>query len=187
MAQKLDADHLCDKCRLGLYFPGIEQPLFSPEVVLGRSPWLRSATNPDGPYTQQYGQHRFHSEFRHQDVLPELAALKRTASKGCVFCRLLQSAILSFVATSPVAYDAVQVQLAYFWDTNPKRNQTGAAITRWVLQASLLLHDPNTAKRREGLPQDIEVSGWTSGPAIFWPLARKSGERSYTFANSYPY
>ena len=178
MELQTDADYLCNRCRNGLYFPGVEQPLLAPEMVLSRWPWSKGTTNSEGPYTKRYGQHRFNSDFRHADALPELAALKRTASKGCMFCCLLHSAILSIVATSPVVYDAIQVHLDYFWDADPKKNQAGSTVTRWVLQARLLLHDPNKAKRREGLPQDVEVSGWTSGSAIFWLLARKSGEHS---------
>ena len=181
----MDADHLCDRCRNALYFPGIEQPLLAPEVVLSRWPRPKSATSPEGPYTKRYGQHRFNSDFSHADLLPELAALRHTASKGCMFCHLLQSAILSIVATSPVVYDAIHVHLDYFWDADPQKRQTGSMVTRWVLQASLQLHDPSIAKRREGLPQDMKVSGWTSGPAIFWPLARKSGERSVHIRKSY--
>lgn len=180
MEQHAGNGHLCDRCRVGLYFPGIEQPSLAPEVVLNCFPWAKDATNPSGPYLQKYGQHQFECDFYHEDVLPELVELERTASQGCEFCQLLRSAILSFTTTSPTTYDAIQIHLDYFWDADPKKSQIGSTITRWVLQAKLLLHDPNIKKRREGLPQDVDVSGWVSGCAIFWPLSGGAGERKHT-------
>jgi hypothetical protein len=176
MGQPFSRNSLCNRCSRGLLFPAIEYPSFSPEDVLAQSSFVKTALNPSGPYSLEHGLHRFECDFFHEDKLPELPLLASTASKGCVFCRLLHRAVLSISTTRIVSCDAIRIYLAYLWDILPATSQDGD-ITKWILRAQLHIRDPTIPSRRKQqvLDSSLDVSCWISGHTLFWPLSRSSG------------
>ncbi|KAI1366363.1 heterokaryon incompatibility protein-domain-containing protein, partial [Xylaria arbuscula] len=179
MGQQFSRGDLCKRCSRGLRFPTIDYPSLKPEDVLAQSPLVKTAVNPSGPYSLEHGLHRFECDYFHEDGLPELPILAATASRGCLFCRLLHQAISSFSAAGNRSCDAIRISLDYFWGILPAMSQSGAGVNEWILRATLHVHDPTIVDRSKqgGLDSRFSVSCWTSGNTLFWPLSRKPGGR----------